>query len=1311
MQKSGGLIQRVVVVLCLLLCCSNVALKAASAGTNPLVLEYQWDSWSSGPDGLPSSAVQAITQTRDGYLWVGTQEGLARFDGTHFTTFDQRNIPGIGQFSVNALLEDQDGTLWIGSEAAGLLSLKDGAFTVYTMASGMAANTVTCISQDHHDLWLGTPRGLTLFRAGRFFTYTTKEALTDDWIIALYRDRLGNLWVGTTHGLSRMRNGKLTAVSLPRGLGKVEVRSIAEDSEGLWLATDQGLVLLRNGKAERYAGHGLPKGPLNSVYDDRAGNLWVGAPGNGLFVRRNGSFRHLTDGGLARMNVGPLYQDRDGNFWLGTWDNGVVRLSDEKFKTVGPVSSAVYQSGDGAVWDGTSTEGLVRYDGEKTAVYTTRQGLSSDVVASLAEDLAGNLWIGTGNGLNRFRDGKFTVYTKQQGLAGNDIFCVYPDREGNVWLGTTNQGLQRLKDGKLTTYTVKDGLNSNAIRYVHEDRRGTLWVATDGGLSRSRTKEPWTFEPVEGLRNDHVMALYEDQDGVLWVGTGGMGLKRLQDGKVTTYTMRDGLFDDLCWAIVEDDDGNLWFTSDHGLWRVSKRELNEFAEGKIHRITSATYGVADGLKTNEFNGGVQPAGWKTRSGQLLFAGAAGMVVVDPRRITPDATPPPVMIESAAVDAKWFNPYHSIQASPGRGQLEFQYTAIDLRDQGLRFKYKLEGFDRDWIDAGARRVAYYTNISPGQYRFHVIACNRDGTWNTQGAAIDLVLQAHCYQTAWFYWLCGLLACGLAFGVHKLRVRRMRAREAELVLLVDERTRQLQDDIEERKRAEARVSQLSAQKDLILNSAGEGIYGIDLEGKTTFVNPAAAFILRWGAEDLIGKTQHEVLHHTRADGTPYPIEECPIYAALRDGSVHRVDDEVFWRKDGTSFSVEYTSTPIWEGQRVMGAVVTFNDISARKRAEAARYDSETKFTRLFSGSPIPMWLWDSGTLRIVEVNEAAVAHYGYSRDEFLSMRITDITVSDESSLRKRVAECPNGRLTMEAQHRLKNGRIIDVQVTSDGLKLENRLVRLVAIQDITARKAAEAQLREAKEAAEAASRAKSEFLANMSHEIRTPMNGVLGMTDLALDTDLTEEQRECLEMVKSSADTLLTVINDILDFSKIEAGKLELDNVLFDLRASLAETVKMMALRAKEKGLKITCDVRPEVPREVVADPVRIRQVVANLLGNGVKFTEKGEVSVEVGVESQNGTQVELHFKVRDTGIGIPRERQKAIFEAFAQADNSMTRRFGGTGLGLTISARLVEMLRGRIWVESEPRRGSCFHFTALVDVPRLATENQILPKAL
>jgi len=409
-------------------------------------------------------------------------------------------------------------------------------------------------------------------------------------------------------------------------------------------------------------------------------------------------------------------------------------------------------------------------------------------------------------------------------------------------------------------------------------------------------------------------------------------------------------------------------------------------------------------------------------------------------------------------------------------------------------------------------------------------------------------------------------------------------------VEERTAELEQEVVDRQHAQEALHESEGRIRLLLDSTAEAIYGMDRDGNCTFCNPATLRVLgREMGDTLLGKPMHAVMHHSLADGTPVPREKCSIARALTTGTGIHKDNEVFWRADGSCFPAEFWAYPIQKEGEIVGAVVTFLDITERKRAEAALLD--------------------------------------------------------------------------------------------------------------------------AKEAAEAGSKAKSEFLANMSHEIRTPMNGIIGMTDLALDTTLTAEQRDYLSLVKSSADSLLHVINDILDFSKIEAGKLELEKTDFDIRDLFRDTLKTLAQRADEKLLEMCARVSPKVPKILIGDPTRLRQLVVNLVGNAIKFTQKGNIILDAELEEIAGDDARLHISVSDTGMGIPLDKQQIIFESFAQVDGSTTRRFGGTGLGLTISRQLVELMGGRIWVTSEIGKGSTFHFTcvlqkgieALSDRERIAAE--------
>ena len=494
-------------------------------------------------------------------------------------------------------------------------------------------------------------------------------------------------------------------------------------------------------------------------------------------------------------------------------------------------------------------------------------------------------------------------------------------------------------------------------------------------------------------------------------------------------------------------------------------------------------------------------------------------------------------------------------------------------------------------------------------------------------------------------------------------------------------------------------------LLLDSAPEAIYGIDTKGACTFCNRAFLSLTGYGsAAEIMGKDVHSLIHHTKPDGSPYLAKDCQIYWASRTGKGAHIDNEVLWRKDGSSFPAEYWAHPIHRNAQVIGAVVTFVDITERKSTEEALRKSEQQFRAVFDGAQIGIAITELESGKLT-VNPAYSQMLRRSAEEMKHVGIFDQLTHPQDRgadkirfQRMLVGEAVHPR--MEKRYLLSDGKIVWADVALSILRNAVGKPQFVlgTAMDVTERKLAQSELQHAKEAAEAANEAKSTFLATMSHEIRTPMNGILGMTELVLDTDLTAEQRENLGLARLSAESLLSIINDILDFSKIEAGKLEIEAIPFDLRESLGETMKALSIRAHQKGLELVYEVQPDVADLLVGDPGRIRQVLINLVGNSIKFTEKGEVFLQVSEESSEAKSTCLHFSIKDTGVGIATEKQKTVFEAFSQADGSMARKYGGTGLGLTICTRLVNMMGGAIWVESELGQGSTFHFTIRLALP-------------
>ncbi len=895
--------------------------------------QYGLSFWMSD-DGLPQNTVSAIAQTRDGYLWFATEEGLARFDGVRYTTFlDRQNI--------HALLVSRDGSLWI-AVGGGVARYKNHRMTHYSTRDGLREGAVYSMSETPDGtIWVGTRSGLNRHRHGRFSTYNVTDGSAASWINATHVTRDGALWWGTNGGgLKRLHRGAVTTFTSSDGLSDNVVVAIHQDRRGdLWIGTAVGLNRIRDGKITTFSGaDGFSGRYVRSIREDRDGNLWIGTEG-GLNRYSRGRFTSFgTQHRLSRATVMSLMEDREGSLWVGTSGEGVSQLRPSKFTTIGRLEGlnsdqvwSVREARDGSLLIGTSG-GFSRWkDGVMTTV-TVRDGMSSDAVRSVMEDRTGGIWLGTNSGVNLYKHGKVTVYQTSEGLPDNTARITVEDRQGNIWIGTRGGGLARYRDGVFKVFNRKNGLPGNVISSLAEAPDGSLWIGTDGGLSVLKDGVFTNYGVQHGLSSNFVRSLHHDRQGGHWIGTYGGGLNRIKDGRVTSITVKDGLFNELVFAIVEDRSGYLWMTCNRGIFRVSLRELNDFADGRIKRVHSTTFNATDGMKSAECNGG-SPGAWAGRNGRLYFATVKGVAIIDPNNIAFNTMAPQVWTEEVLLDGKAVNVSgNQLAVGPGRHSLEIHYTALSfLSPAKVRFRYRLRGFSDAWVEAGTRRTAFYTHLPPGNYRFEVMGSNNDGVWAGAGNPVRFQFRAAFYQTLWFRIACGVCLFGAVLAAFRVRLSLLRESERRLVSRVAEQTAELSAG-KDAAEAVAEVNTLLRLKnELILNSIADGVCVVDPSGAITMANPAAARMLGWEATELVGRPAHATMHHATLRG-PYPESDCPILSTLADGAVRQVSHEVFWRKDGTSFPVDYLAAPILDSrERVTGVAVTFRDVTEQKAIE--------------------------------------------------------------------------------------------------------------------------------------------------------------------------------------------------------------------------------------------------------------------------------------------------------------------------------------------------------------------------------------------
>ncbi len=776
-----------------------VAMPAPGSASGPAwrLSDYTRDVWKM-TEGLPQDSVTDILQAHDGYLWLATLDGLARFDGVRFHTVNLIREAGIGANVVTALAEDAGGTLWVGTRD-GLVEHRGGRFVLSPASTALSNASVRSLTIGRDgSLWVGTRwGGLNHLRDGRVTPYTTGDGLSSNDVRAVVETGDGAVWIGTASGLHRLHDGRITAVPLGPPPGGLLVAELFLDRSGrLWVGSDTSVWSL-DPRAPGQAMRILERVGARAFCEDADGTLWVGT-GSGLARVVDGIVESAPRESLTYPNVRSLATDHEGSLWIGTDGGGLNRYRKASVvlrapggAPVGDPVMAIYRAADGAIWTGANCGGVTRWDGDATVTYTKRDGLPNDCIRSITADATGAIWVGTLGGLARIERGRIRAWSTADGLTDNRVMAVAVTRDGTVWAGTGGSGVDRFHDGRVVNLDAADGLGHDDVRLVMEGHDGSVWIGTlGGGLARWRDGALTRLSRADGLSNDNVLALLEDADGTLWIGTNGGGLNRYRDGRFVHYSTRNGLFSDGIFQILDDGQGHLWMGCNRGIFRVAREDLDAVAAGRRTGVQSMWFGPAEGLRTAGVMGGTQPSAAMDGGGRLWFPTIEGVAVLDPRQLVRNAVPPPVHVEEIRVDRQAVARESWPSIPPGRRSVEIDYTALSyVAPERVRFRYRLRGDSDEWTDVGDRRTAYFTNLQPGRYRFEVKAANNDGVWNDQGAAAEFVLQPYFYERPVFYTLYILPALGLLWLAYRLRVRALNARQRELSAQVEKATAEI------------------------------------------------------------------------------------------------------------------------------------------------------------------------------------------------------------------------------------------------------------------------------------------------------------------------------------------------------------------------------------------------------------------------------------------------------------------------------------------------------------------------------------------
>jgi ligand-binding sensor domain-containing protein/signal transduction histidine kinase len=765
------------VLLCLLAAASSRAAESSPAQYTRRIWHIQ--------NGLPEETVQALQQTTDGYLWVGTTGGLSRFDGSRFVTWSRNTVPGLPENSVFCILIARDGTLWLGTEGGGLVHDVHGKFQVYSARQGLTDNFVRSVIQDDRGrLWIGTDNGLFRMADGVVHHVDTSRVAPGLAVHAIVEDREHRIWVGGSR-LLRFEGDQVREFKLPGAYSQNRVKSILQTRDGtIWVGTVSGLQRLVGNHFVPVPGIAATVRTLRQTTD---GTLWIGTIGHGLYTWSHGQLRKMSVHGLLPSNtVLDIFEDATDQIWLGTQD-GLVRLSKTPVRVIplpggsDPDFETISHDSDGTIWAVSSQVYAIRNDHAEPYVFSSLPKVS---VRNVFRDREGTLWIGTdGSGAYHITPHGVVHYAAPLGLVNNFVRVFLQSRDGSMWIAT-DEGLSHIVNGHTHNYHVSDGLAYFSTRALMEDRQGNLWIGTDQGLSCWNGKRFVQNVATRALSDEKIWSILQDGNGVIWFGTRDHGLFRYRHDKLTQFTTTQGLASNSIYQLLADHHGQLWMSSPNTISSMPMAALDNDAQAPGLHFAVTIYNMPYDADGAQLYGGRQPSGCLGSDGGVWFPSNKGAVHILYEPVS-RASAPKLLLTNVDVDGSEMTPaaFHVLSADTAR--VEISYAPLSLQSQDdIRFRYRLVPFDRKWIYAGTNRVAAYTNLPAGHYRFEVIAFPLDNPSSISEATLAFRKLPHFYATWWFLSLCVLFLCMASLGAYRWRVRSLRLR---FKAVLDERSR--------------------------------------------------------------------------------------------------------------------------------------------------------------------------------------------------------------------------------------------------------------------------------------------------------------------------------------------------------------------------------------------------------------------------------------------------------------------------------------------------------------------------------------------